>query len=405
MNKAVRRKKKRRLLFFLLAVLAWLLGVAVTWAAVDSNAQRRQTILLGKAAVRSPEAGKALLDLMREPEQAEEESRGREVLTRAGYGSRGARFLLPDRQQASFGALACGGVLVMVLLFFWMQCRNQKRQREIRQLIRWMQEETETIPDFRTLEALTLKKTVEAWSGGMRLQQRQAQEAKSNMKTYLENISHQMKTPLTGIQLYLETLLRQSRDSYGTELLKECSKKVEQLQEMVASLLHLAQLESSQVPMKLERLSAAALVDQAVEAVQAEWEPKELSLLTEIPQNLTVVGDVFWLRQAFINVLNNSIRHTPPGGTIWFHGWEEEQAVVVEIEDTGSGISPEEGEKIFQRFYRGGFGEGSGIGLHLSRQILERLGGKLQVQRSGKGARIRFTFFALSGKDKNFGGY
>ena len=116
-------------------------------------------------------------------------------------------------------------------------------------------------------------------------------------------------------------------------------------------------------------------------------EARELSLLTEIPRELTVVGDGFWLRQAFLNVLRNSVQHTPSGGTIRCRGWEEGESVVVEIADTGSGIAREEEEKIFERFYRPreDAASGTGIGLHLARQILEQQGGPAAGAAGGKG--------------------
>ena len=168
MNKALSRERKRRILVFLLAALVWLLGVALAWAAADAQAQRRQTVLLGKAVASSPEEGEALLRLMREPEQAEDEGQGREVLARAGYGSQGARFLLPDRHQLLFGALAAGGAAVLALLYFWMQGGSRRRRREITRLIQWMQEEEGDLPDFQTPEALALGRNVGVWSERMR---------------------------------------------------------------------------------------------------------------------------------------------------------------------------------------------------------------------------------------------
>ena len=402
MNKALSRERKRRILVFLLAALAWLLGVALAWAAADAQAQRRQTVLLGKAAASSPEEGEALLRLMREPEQAEDEEQGREVLARAGYGSQGARFLLPDRQQLLFGALAAGGAAVLALLYCWMQRGSRRRRREMARLIQWMQEEEGDLPAFRTSEALALGRNVGVWSERMRLRKRQVEEDRKAMQASLENISHQMKTPLAGVQLYLETLLRQTQASESRELLSQCHEKLEQLQGMIGSLLNLARLESGRARRNMDRLPVAALVDQAAEDLQAEWEARELSLLTEIPRELTVVVDGFWLRQAFLNVLRNSVQHTPSGGTIRCRGWEEGESVVVEIADTGSGIAREEEEKIFERFYRPqeDAASGSGIGLHLARQILEQQGGRLQVRQVEKGACFRFTFTALSGKNK-----
>ncbi len=282
MNKALSRERKRQILVFLLAALVWLLGVALAWGAADAGAKRRQTILLGKAAARSPEAGEALLQLMREPEQAGEEDQG---------------------------------VAVLALLYCWMQSGNRRRRREMARLIQWMQEEEGELPAFRTSEALALGTNVGVWSGRMRLRKRQVEEDRKAMQASLENISHQMKTPLAGVQLYLETLLRQPQASESRELLSQCHEKLEQLQGMIGSLLNLARLESGRARRNMDWLPVAALVDQAVEDLQAEWEERDLSLLTEIPRELTVVGDGFWLRQAFLNVLRNSVQHTPSGGT------------------------------------------------------------------------------------------
>ena len=122
-------------------------------------------------------------------------------------------------------------------------------------------------------------------------EQQQLKLAEREIQTNLENISHQMKTPLTGIQLYLEVLQGMTDDLEAKKLLESCHDKIEQLQQMVIALLHLAKLKAGKMQLNIQRISIMKLTNAIIEEVQGEWEKKNLSVLIDFSKDVELVGD------------------------------------------------------------------------------------------------------------------
>lgn len=406
MSEAFHRENRKRVLLFALISLAWICFMIFLCQEELKRDQYRHTVLLGKAYQQSREMGENLLYLMRQEETAIDYSLGMDFLAREGYGQQGSRFLVSDSKAVLFQAAALGGiVLLAVSLLREIQiCRL--RCKDNKSIIASMKafegnENAESIscnlPDTRYMQ-----KAVNELMVSLRRKQKRIRGVEAEVQKSLENISHQMKTPLVGLQLYIEILMQQVEEIDSRHMLQTCHQKIEQLQQMVVSLLHLAKLKAGKMPMDIQRLNLRNVMDSVLNSVQIEGEQKNLSFLIDIPELLEITADLFWLRQAFINVIRNSIFYTPPGGSISCRAWQENDCVTVDILDTGKGIPPAEWENVFQRFYspndENSFG--TGIGLNLSRQIMERMGGSLRVTECKNGTCMRFTFCVMHGKNK-----
>lgn len=220
----------------------------------------------------------------------------------------------------------------------------------------------------------------------MTLRLNEQAEALSRDKLYLRDsladLSHQLRTPLTSMQLIASRLNRpELTQQEKLSLVLELKKLLSQTEWLVSALLKLSQLESGTVPFQHQRVSLAALTETALSPLQVQIELKGLTLRQEIPPEAAFQGDLLWSAQALGNVLKNCVEHTPEGGTITVTGTENQLYTQLTIQDTGPGIPPEELPRIFDRFYRGGarVQHGFGIGLALAKLILERQNGAIRA--------------------------
>ena len=187
--------------------------------------------------------------------------------------------------ETVFIGLLVSGTMVLILTFLGENRRNRQCSQEHLTIIAYLQqyakgkhEEIYRNPEF----SFHFPDTIGMWNAIQDLisfiqrEQQQLKLAEREIQTNLENISHQMKTPLTGIQLYLEVLQGMTDDLEAKKLLESCHDKIEQLQQMVIALLHLAKLKAGKMQLNIQRISIMKLTNAIIEEVQGEWEKKNL---------------------------------------------------------------------------------------------------------------------------------
>lgn len=213
----------------------------------------------------------------------------------------------------------------------------------------------------------------------------------------LADISHQLRTPLTSINLLISLLKAEDlEEGKKKEHLRQLERQADRMEWLVEALLKLARLDAGRVAFKKERVPLSAVAAKAAAAVAVPMEMKEQSLRLLGDDEAAFFGDAAWTAEALGNVLKNCMEHAPKGGSISV-SWRE-NAVFSEfvIRDSGPGIPKEELSRLFERFYRGsGAAEGSaGIGLSLSRSIISAQNGTIKAEnvREG-GARFTIRFY------------
>lgn len=211
------------------------------------------------------------------------------------------------------------------------------------------------------------------------------------LKDALADLSHQLRTPLTSMQLIASRLNRpELSQEEKLSLVLELKKLLAQIEWLVSTLLKLSQLESGTVPFQNQRVLLAELTETALSPLQVQIELKGLNLEQKISRDAAFQGDLLWSAQALGNVLKNCVEHTPEGGTITVTGTENALYTQLTIQDTGPGIPREELSHIFDRFYRGGARtqHGFGIGLSLAKLILERQNGTIRAGNADAGGAL-----------------
>ncbi len=212
-------------------------------------------------------------------------------------------------------------------------------------------------------------------------------------------VSHELKTPLTGIRLVVHLLLEEAVGPLTpkqTELLLDARDNAERLLTMIDNLLDLARIEEGRVRLQRVSESPASLLRSAAEAIRPRAEDKEVAVAVEAPDGLPPVAiDVERMGHALGNLLDNALAHTERGGRITLGAAAEDGAVVLSVTDTGVGIPPEHLPHLFERFSRvpgQSGGGGTGLGLAIVRQIVTAHGGSITCEsRPGEGTTFRIT--------------
>lgn len=199
------------------------------------------------------------------------------------------------------------------------------------------------------------------------------------------DISHQTKTPLSNILLYSQLLEEQPLNPEAENMVKEIRKQSEKLEFLIQSLVKTSRLESGTFRLYPEEKQLYALLEGSVKYAEAKAREKDIRITiksADSKEALRAVYDEKWTKEALFNILDNAIKYSPAGTEVIINVIPYEMFLCIEIKDSGIGIEADEIPKIFGRFYRGknvSNKDGVGIGLYLSRQIIEAQGGYIKV--------------------------
>jgi signal transduction histidine kinase len=204
-------------------------------------------------------------------------------------------------------------------------------------------------------------------------------------RNFCEIAAHEMKTPLTILQGNLEVALMKARTTaeYRDALINNLE-QVGRLIALTRPLLTLAKFTSSKPPIHLAPLALEPLIQEIVDELTLLADDYRITLMFESQPVPSILGDAQWLKQALINLLDNALRYTPPGGFVTVRLHRAGEWVDVAVEDTGHGIESENIPHLFERFYRTDWARakdsaGTGLGLPIVKEIAEAHGGTISV--------------------------
>ena len=216
------------------------------------------------------------------------------------------------------------------------------------------------------------------------------------------NVSHELKTPITAIRAHLENLA-DGVEHPDRDTLQVMLAQTERLGRLVDQLLDLSRLESGEVPLHLEPVALAPLVDRVISEISVGRAVTDVSIDADLDDALLVEADEERIHQVVFNLVDNAVRFTPPGGSVTIAAAREDDRVIVTVADTGVGIAPEHLPRLFERFYRADAarsrddGGGTGIGLAIARSIVEGHGGRITAESEpGRGATFTFDLRAAA---------
>lgn len=218
------------------------------------------------------------------------------------------------------------------------------------------------------------------------------EDADRMRRDLVANVSHELRTPISALQAVLENMVDGVAPP-DPESLRTMLAQVERLGRLVSQLLDLSRLESGAVPLDKTSFLLKDVFEQAVN--EARLQPFDGRLRYQVqPDGLTAAGDSERIHQVVANLLENAIRHSPPGGSVQLSAESQDSDVVIEVTDQGPGIADHEAERVFERFYRTDRSRsategGTGLGLSIARWIVELHGGAIHAENNmDKGCRM-----------------
>jgi signal transduction histidine kinase len=208
--------------------------------------------------------------------------------------------------------------------------------------------------------------------------------------------SHDLRTPLASLRLLVESIddgvaTGATRERY----LREIRTHVGVLSDLVDDLFELSRIEAGEISWTLRQVELSELIDDTVAAMRAPAEQRGVRLGAELPATAVVAeADAEKVQRVLFNLIQNAIRHTPADGTVTVRARAAGDDVEVEVADDGEGVPAGDGERVFEAFYRGDAArgeDGAGLGLAISRAIVEAHGGRIWLEDAEPGTRVRFT--------------
>ncbi len=230
-------------------------------------------------------------------------------------------------------------------------------------------------------------------------EERSRRKIEKARRQLVASVSHDLRTPLASLRLLVESVddgvaTGATRDRY----LHEMRTHVEVLTTLIDDLFELSRIEAGEISWTMRQVELRELIDDTVAAMRAPAEARGVALAAELPPYEVIArANSEKLQRVLFNLIQNAIRHTPTDGSVTVRARNSGARVEVEVTDDGEGISTDDRARVFDAFYRGDDSrseEGAGLGLAISRAIVEAHGGRIWLEGAAPGTRVRFTLRA-----------
>ena len=219
---------------------------------------------------------------------------------------------------------------------------------------------------------------------------------KETIQGFIADMSHQMKTPLAGISMYVDLLQEgNTTPEEQREFLSRIKSGTEKLQWIMDGLIKISRLEAEAIQLALVKTGIKQTISDAIGTVLPAAASKNIHINPAEFEDIQLYHDSKWTREAFVNILENAVKYTSPGGEINISVESLPLYTKIMITDNGIGINKDDWHRIFKRFYRGQNvkdSEGAGLGLYLASLIMEKQGGYIMVN-SKPGVFTTFSLF------------
>jgi signal transduction histidine kinase len=238
-----------------------------------------------------------------------------------------------------------------------------------------------------------------ALAARLAMEERANREVEEARRQLVAAASHDLRTPLASLRLLVESIddgvvSGETRDRY----LGEIRTHVAVLSDLIDDLFELSRIEAGEISWTMRQVELGELIGETVAAMRAPAEERGVRIAAELPAGeLLAEANAEKLQRVLFNLIQNAIRHTPADGSVTVRARPAGKGVEVEVDDSGEGIPAADGERVFEAFYRGDASrgeDGAGLGLAISKAIVEAHGGRIWLEPGGPGTRVRFTLHA-----------
>lgn len=221
------------------------------------------------------------------------------------------------------------------------------------------------------------------------------------LQDMISDVSHQMKTPLSALKMYLEIIESHKDDAAAVNSFTgKSQREIRRMEDVIYTLLKLARLDAGIIRMEKTPENLSVLMQDVCERFETRAEREHKTITLSGKEDVVLSCDALWVSEAVGNIVKNALEHTENGGHIGVKWSQSPFLTQIEISDDGKGIHPEDLYHIFKRFYRSRFSSdvhGIGLGLPLAKSIVEAHGGTISVTSSlGAGTTFTLNFFNLT---------
>lgn len=280
-------------------------------------------------------------------------------------------------------------IISLGLLYYFLEKRKKDRINELIDLIENMKNQDYKIPmkqdDFSILEDKIYKLFIEI----VEAKETTTKNSEKQIE-YLEDIAHQIKTPITSMLFSVENLEIDYPDNAEIGILK---RQIQRLNSLSDILLKLSSLDANKELMKKEEINLDELVTYALDTLDIK-KSTSVKIENNLKENI-IFGDFYWLTEALINILKNA-DNRPDCDQIVISSYKNPLYTSLIVEDNGGGIDKDSIKKIFKRFYKTPDSKGFGIGLAMAKTIAQKNNGVISVSNTKKGARFEIKFYNVT---------
>ena len=387
------------------ACLSLVFGYRALWEEVRRQELWTAQGMAGALLEAHPELEREIADALRPENLARTQPLGERILRPYGLADgalpEAARYASTRGLRAVLTLLLPGAAIaVPVLLAVLLRQRERaRRDRLLAVLEAYLSEDYTFASRLDPLwkgKAGRLDDLLKQLGNAIRLKNARLVEVQETTKSLVTDISHQLKTPVASLKTCISLALEADSSEEQCEFLERSRQQIDKMESLTGALMNLSRLEIAVIELHPAPTGLRDLLIRAVNAVYGKAREKDIAVELAPFEDMTLELDERWTAEALANVLDNAVKYSPAGTDILIEVERLVSFVRVTIADRGIGIEREEQVRVFQRFYRGSHplvraSEGAGVGLYLTRMLLERQGGGISVKSSpGQG-----TVFAV----------
>ena len=403
-------KRRKRLIPAVFAVLLLLMAAGTCLFAWEVRQDYEEGLksMIGRLYEEDPESAEQMMGWLFEGERGGAVEKGEEALTALGYTDKGAEYLYEQSRLYTFSAgMVCVEILAgiaLLILFVWMERLREEREEELVRRIRSGEmapaasgrEQPEEPADGGSQSdgaaqpeepEQALEYEIAKLFERLEAEEHYLQEKNLMTQNFIENIAHQIKTPLSCISISQERIM-EGTEGEARELAQQSLRYTDEIGKLMKRLLDIGRLEAGKVIWHREMFRMADLLEDCAASLEDGTE----RILTMGDREAEYYGDYEWLKEAFSNILKNCLEHDASGEKITASLTQSREGIKIVIRDHGPGISEKDLPHIFDRFYlpeKTGTSH-VGIGLNLARLVIEQHFGTVAA-RNAEGGGAEFT--------------
>lgn len=359
---------------------------------------KTEQVFVGNLYEKNPELCKALLQDMFEMEDAsvleKEQQAGAQAMLELGYTSKGKEYLYKQSGLSHMLGAAAGMQILAaaaVFLFFLLWRKKKLREEEdLLEMIYMSRSGTEPLPEeISHLCGERLSAEVFRLLEDLRRKDNRILQEQKRAQAFLENIAHQIKTPLSYISISLDLLLEELKEERQKKQITESFVYLEEIKTLLKRLLDIGRLEAGKLKMRKSIFSPKSLLCDCMNSLDPQGKRFCFTSQTEMGVKSEYYGDYDWLKEAFSNILKNCLEHGEEKKVV-VRLVQKTESVLVTVRDFGIGISEKDLPHIFDRFYQpqGVKASHTGIGLNLAKLVFERHFGVVEAANHEDGGAV-----------------